>query len=93
MRLIHADTLYDGSGGAPRRNCLIEIKDGRICKVTTSPAPKGAPSIEIVTPGFIDLQINGAADIQFNDDPSPEGIARIAEGARQGGSTHLLVLR
>ncbi len=28
--------------------------------------------------------------MQFNDDPSPEAVARIAEGARQGGAAHVL---
>ncbi|WP_177208478.1 N-acetylglucosamine-6-phosphate deacetylase [Tropicimonas isoalkanivorans] len=44
----------------------------------------------IVAPGAIDIQINGAADAQFNFDPTPDTIARIAWGARQGGTAHIL---
>ena len=89
---IYAETLYDGTGAPPRHNCLINYAEGRIQNIeaNTLRAPRSAKRFEIAAPGFIDLQINGAADTQFNDDPSPEALERIVAGAQQGGATHIL---
>jgi N-acetylglucosamine-6-phosphate deacetylase len=40
--------------------------------------------------GFVDLQVNGGGDVLFNDEPTPEGIARIAAAHRRSGTTGLL---
>ena len=34
-----------------------------------------------LAPGFIDVQVNGGGDVLFNDEPTPEGIARDRRGA------------
>ncbi|WP_310620465.1 N-acetylglucosamine-6-phosphate deacetylase [Flexibacterium corallicola] len=91
---IFATELFDGSGAAPKLNQLIEIDRGLIC--SCAPATKeeaerqGAVCAPVVAPGFIDLQINGANDTLFNDDPSVQSISRIGEGARRGGTAHFL---
>lgn len=92
IRHVRAETLFDGSGAAPLRGLLIRIEAGRIAGIAPAPAvlPSGTVEAEVIAPGFIDLQINGAADVQFNDDPTPEAVARIAAGARSGGTAHLL---
>ena len=43
-----------------------------------------------LAPGFIDLQVNGGADILFNDDPTPAAISKIAAAHRRFGTTGLL---
>ncbi len=43
-----------------------------------------------LVPGFIDCQVNGGGDVLFNDDPSVETIARIAQAHRQFGTTGFL---
>ncbi|HJU08291.1 MAG TPA: N-acetylglucosamine-6-phosphate deacetylase [Rhodanobacteraceae bacterium] len=43
-----------------------------------------------LVPGFIDCQVNGGGDVLFNDNPSVEAIARIAQAHRQFGTTGLL---
>src|SRR5262249_31472834 len=43
-----------------------------------------------LAPGFIDLQVNGGADILFNDQPTPAAISRIAAAHRRFGTTGLL---
>lgn len=91
MTRIFARQLYDGDSDTALSDRLIEMEDGRIRAVTPAPrAPKDAIRADIVAPGFIDLQINGANDVQFNTDPSAAGLARIAEGARAGGTAHIL---
>jgi N-acetylglucosamine-6-phosphate deacetylase len=43
-----------------------------------------------LTPGFIDVQVNGGGDALFNDDPSPKTLAAIAAAHRRFGTTGLL---
>lgn len=44
----------------------------------------------MIVPGFVDTQVNGGGGILFNDSPTVEGIARIAEAHRRFGTTALL---
>ncbi|MEP7348954.1 MAG: N-acetylglucosamine-6-phosphate deacetylase [Sphingorhabdus sp.] len=41
-------------------------------------------------PGFIDLQVNGGGGVLFNDEPTVDGIAAIAEAHRRFGTTGFL---
>lgn len=45
---------------------------------------------DIISPGYVDLQVNGGDGIMFNDDPSRETLARIATAHRRLGVTKLL---
>jgi N-acetylglucosamine-6-phosphate deacetylase len=73
---------------------ILEVADGRITQIRAAiahDARMGAmPEFDIASPGFIDLQINGAADTQFNFDPSPAALGRIAAGARHVGTAYIL---
>jgi N-acetylglucosamine-6-phosphate deacetylase len=44
----------------------------------------------LLAPGYIDVQVNGGGGVLFNDDPTPEGIARIATAHRKYGTVGLL---
>lgn len=44
----------------------------------------------LLAPGYIDVQVNGGGGVLFNDDPTPEGIARIAAAHRKHGTVGLL---
>ena len=90
---IHARRLFPGQGAAALSDQLIEIRDGVITAIAgMDRAEAGAVDalFEIIAPGFIDLQINGAGGVLFNDRPDQDGLRRIIAAARQGGTCHLL---
>lgn len=91
---VLARALYDGVAETPARDVLIQIKAGRIKSLNPVRSDTNLPGeiieADIVTPGFIDLQINGANDVQFNFEPNVEGLKDIATGARAGGTAHFL---
>ncbi|MDA7429717.1 N-acetylglucosamine-6-phosphate deacetylase [Primorskyibacter aestuariivivens] len=45
---------------------------------------------DIVSPGYVDLQVNGGDGVMFNDDPSVETLRRIASAHRKLGVRALL---
>ncbi|MFG6515730.1 N-acetylglucosamine-6-phosphate deacetylase [Sulfitobacter sp. TB366] len=92
VKCVFAHQLYDGSSDAPRLEQIVEIESGRIARVRDARAGEHLemPAAAIIAPGFIDMQINGAADAQFNFAPSLETLETIAHGARQGGTAHVL---
>ena len=66
--VIHAGTLLDRPGRAPRRNATIVISNGRIVSVQDgfTPAPAGARLIDLsdrfVLPGLIDSHVHLTSD-------------------------------
>ncbi|HYK52514.1 MAG TPA: N-acetylglucosamine-6-phosphate deacetylase [Candidatus Eremiobacteraceae bacterium] len=44
----------------------------------------------LLAPGYIDVQVNGGGGVLFNEQPTPEGIARIAAAHRKHGTVGLL---
>ncbi|AUM73899.1 N-acetylglucosamine-6-phosphate deacetylase [Paracoccus jeotgali] len=90
---LYARQLYDGFSADLAADQVIEIDGGRIARLrpaTAADARDGVPEYELIAPGFIDIQINGAGDAQFNFDPSVEALRRMAAGARQGGTAHIM---
>lgn len=91
---VFGRVLHDGVSDMPLQDMLVEIAQGRITGLRPATAEgarqAGALMADVVAPGFIDLQINGANDTQFNFDPSVAALERIAAGARRGGTAHLL---
>lgn len=91
---VLARLLFDGESliGLPDR--VIELDEGRISAIRLAERADhddpAIPSADVVAAGFIDLQINGAGGAQFNFDASAAALERIAAGARQGGTAHIL---
>ena len=91
---VGADNVFDGTEVHAESGVIIE--DGQV--VAVEPLRKLAASIPVhalpkdawLAPGFIDVQVNGGADILFNDVPTAEGISAIAAAHRRFGTTALL---
>src|SRR5262245_690576 len=63
--------------------------------VPTAELPSGIsvramPAGAWLAPGFIDLQVNGGADLLFNDQPTADCVRAIAAAHRKFGTTGLL---
>ncbi len=83
---IEPARLYDGetlrTGGA------LRIEDGRVAELGVGDA---AQRIEgTITPGFVDLQVNGGGGALLNNDPSVEGLRSIAEAHRHQGTVAIM---
>ena len=91
---IRAAMLYPGGGSPALADQLVEIEAGQIVGIGPAGASVADTDVDaefdIVAPGFIDLQINGAGGVMFNDTPDTATIARMAAAARSGGTCHLL---
>jgi N-acetylglucosamine-6-phosphate deacetylase len=91
---IEAQQVFDGERMiGPVR---VEVVAGEIAGVHGSAHTLDAVPVMrlradvILAPGFIDLQVNGGGGVLLNDDPSLQGVARIAAAHRQFGTTAVL---
>jgi N-acetylglucosamine-6-phosphate deacetylase len=91
---IFARRLFPGEGRKALENRVVEISGRRIVTVRTATATdardRGTLDCDILAPGFIDLQINGAGDRQFNFEPTPETLRIMAEAASRGGTALIM---
>ncbi len=91
---VAADHVFDGD--TLHANAAVVIEDATIRglvareELGSSTPVQALPKGAWLAPGFIDLQVNGGGDVLFNDDPTPEGIAAIANAHRAFGTTSLL---
>jgi N-acetylglucosamine-6-phosphate deacetylase len=68
-----------------------EFRAGRLAEVRRAVAPKSAPPDDFISPGWIDLQINGLAGVNFGDpDLSPSAMRTACERLWACGVTHFL---
>lgn len=72
----------------------VLVEDGHIVAVLPGPPPKGVDVVDLagqhLVPGFIDTQVNGGGDVLLNDEPTVEGLRRIAGAHRKYGTTGML---
>ena len=93
VQVYFGATLFDGV--ALHRDRALVVEDGRIAGLMSfADRPFHGEPIDlnggIVSPGFVDWQVNGGGGVLFNADPTPEGIAKIANAHRAFGTTAIL---
>jgi N-acetylglucosamine-6-phosphate deacetylase len=79
--------------GGVRDDVCVIVDGERIAALSAEPPPSSERidlAGQLLLPGFIDVQVNGGGGRLFNDDPSLETIAVIAEAHRRFGTTGLL---
>jgi N-acetylglucosamine-6-phosphate deacetylase len=87
-RLFTGDRIVDGHA--------VVIDGDRIAAVAPlADAPGDArtlrlPADTLLVPGFLDLQVNGAGGVLFNDAPTTDAALRIAAVSRRAGTTGVL---
>jgi N-acetylglucosamine-6-phosphate deacetylase len=84
------DAIFDGTRLRP--GAALGIAQGRSQRIADA-APAGAPTRRvpgILTPGFLDLQVNGGGDALLNNDQSPEALHRMAAAHRRFGTVGIL---
>lgn len=82
--------VFDGE--ALLNDKALCVTDGKISDVVDADqAPSDAVALAgIVSPGFLDLQVNGGGGTLFNQTPTPEGVASIAQAHRAYGTVGIL---
>jgi N-acetylglucosamine-6-phosphate deacetylase len=84
--------LFDGA--ALLRGMALGFSDGKVCDlVAVADLPEGAVRRDVhglVTPGFLDLQVNGGGDVLLNTTPTADGMSAIAAAHRQFGTIGIL---
>jgi N-acetylglucosamine-6-phosphate deacetylase len=85
--------VYTGEGFIPDGTIIIDgsriVKVGSRAEITSEGTEVDLGGCT-VTPGFIDLQVNGGDDVLFNDVPTVETLQRMANGHAKFGSTGIL---
>lgn len=92
MNAIFANRVFTGAEMLPGR--FVCIADGRIIGIEQT-RPVGVPVLTladdvVLSPGFVDLQVNGGGGVLFNDCMDAGGLAHIAAAHRKSGTTSIL---
>ena len=86
-------TIFDGF--KRHLNAALIIKNSKVVEII--PEEKVDPSTDqivlaggLLTPGFVDLQVNGGGGVLFNDNPSLENLKTICEAHAKLGTTSIM---
>lgn len=85
------DRLFDGQ--SLHADMAVLLQGGQVDAVAPQSAADPARMTRIkglVTPGFVDLQVNGGGGVLLNTNPTPEGMRRIAAAHRGHGTVAIM---
>jgi N-acetylglucosamine-6-phosphate deacetylase len=93
MKVFYGARIFDGE--RLHDDCALVVEGEAIQALTPfAERPRGGEQVDlgggILSPGFIDWQINGGGGVLFNASPTVEGIAAIAAAHRRTGVTAFL---
>lgn len=87
---IRANRIFDGHRW--HEDAALHLNAGRVTAITPATHAPDAPQAPgWIVPGLVDLQVNGGGGTMLNDDPSPQGIARICAAHAGFGTTATMV--
>ncbi|MFV0386543.1 N-acetylglucosamine-6-phosphate deacetylase [Paracoccus sp. (in: a-proteobacteria)] len=90
MQVFHAERIFDGEEW--HNDAALLVDEGRVQGIRPSAdAPEGMRLPGWIAPGLIDLQVNGGGGVLFNNDTTPEGIARICAAHAGFGTTAVMI--
>ncbi|WP_380058298.1 N-acetylglucosamine-6-phosphate deacetylase [Falsihalocynthiibacter sp. SS001] len=90
-RWISPTSVFDGQNIL--KNAHLRIEDDRVIEVLAGDLPQGAQSQRIsglISPGFVDLQVNGGGDVMLNATPTSDGMRIMAEAHRRFGTVAIM---
>jgi N-acetylglucosamine-6-phosphate deacetylase len=83
------DQIFDTA--TLQRGLAIAISNGKVQAVAPLPAgAQGHAIAGVVTPGYLDLQVNGGGDVQLNNTPTVQGMRTIAAAHHRFGTVAVL---
>jgi N-acetylglucosamine-6-phosphate deacetylase len=88
IKELFAVNVFDGQ--TILKNQLIQAEHGRILSLTTMDAPQNVPIVQYLSPGFIDLQINGGNKTFFTQKPTVESVEDIDRSCNALGTVWTL---
>ncbi len=93
MKVLYGARIFDGE--RLHGDCALVVEGGLIQALTRfEDRPRAGEQVDlgggILSPGFVDWQINGGGGVLFNANPTVEGIAAIAAAHRRAGVTAFL---
>lgn len=92
MRWLLPRAIFDGNLLA--RDMAVAVADDTVTRLVPMAALpddlRPEPLEAVLAPGLFDVQVNGGGGIMLNNQPTPEGVRRIAEAHRAVGTNFLL---
>jgi N-acetylglucosamine-6-phosphate deacetylase len=88
---LHCEQLFDGWGLQRQQRLTVDL--GRVSRLQAAPAGatlRHIPAGYVVSPGLVDIQVNGGGGVLFNDAPTPELIGQLVLAHALRGTTSLL---